>query len=74
MQLEAGQPAPPFTATDQDGNELTLEVGEAIRNAGATHVGLLSSAEEARVAARPEGFLGPVFEGARERRHRGHDS
>ena len=24
MQLEAGQPAPPFTATDQDGNELTL--------------------------------------------------
>ncbi len=24
MQLEPGQTAPPFTATDQDGNELTL--------------------------------------------------
>ena len=29
----------------------TLEVGEAIRAAGATHIGLLSSAEEARVSA-----------------------
>ena len=36
----------------------TLEVGEAIRFAGATHVGLLSSAEEARVASRQRHWAG----------------
>jgi len=36
----------------------TLEVGEAIRTAGATHVGLLSRAEEARVAARQQRWSG----------------
>jgi hypothetical protein len=36
----------------------TLEVGEAIRYAGATHVGLLSSAEEARVASRQQRWAG----------------
>jgi hypothetical protein len=55
MELSMWVEAP--TAADAEALA-TLEVGEAIRNAGATHVGLLSSAEEARVAARQQRWAG----------------